>query len=435
MNALPAEVKLSPGDAAFFAGESELAPQVTALLTLLDRAPRLDALKEAAIRGAEFLPRMRYVKDPHRFGILIPARSINFDAHVRSIYVPGVDQDAQLSKTIAVLHSKPLPCDRPLWEFLLISNRHPQTGVLAPGERERAAVLWRMHHGLSDGIRSLNVFRAMLSPGSAPDAISIERIGRPTKHSFVARVAATARTIVRTSSMTPIPSPLNGKGSSARAFTPVELDRASLRSVMSQYSASLHEVVLGALASTLRLHHMRCGAQVSKDLRIMVPSNSRPVPRLGTEGNFIDLLWVSLPISESDPVARLRKTSEALARARTEGWIEFSEAFPPLLARLPLSVQRKSIHTASVLTNAVCTILPAAIHKLELDGQSIRHSYAAASLLAGHGAGFTFITAGDAVRGAIISDPHILPDPARLAASFVDSVYELAGGRTIPVNA
>jgi hypothetical protein len=100
---------------------------------------------------------------------------------------------------------------------------------------------------------------------------------------------------------------------------------------------------------------------------------------------------------------------------------------PPLIARAPLWMQRQSFSKASALTNAVCTIMPVNLHNLEIDGQSIGRSYAAATLLETHGAGFTFITTGATIRGAIVSDPDIVPDPDFLAGALEAGLRELHG--------
>lgn len=416
--------RLSPNDTAFFVAESVATPQVTALLTLLGRTPSLAGLRQAALRGTEALPRMRCISDERRFGVLLPAGDFDLDHHVTRLYTPEIADRACLLDTVARLHSEPLDRSRPLWQIVLLSNRHPETGGLPPGAPEQAAILWRIHHGLTDGIRALHTFQTML--GGVPPAGSAAASPRGDSGGFFARASRAARVASRTNSMRPIPSPLKGTSSAARRLTPVDLDRGALRDIMRCTGAFLHDVVLALLASALRRYHERHGASTAADLRVIVPANSRPLPDGTSRGNFVDMLWIDLPIAEPDPVNRLHRVGVALRQARKEGWVEFSQMFPPLIARAPIWMQRKSFAKASSLTTAVCTILPGSIHRLSIDGQTLSHSYAAATLLETHGAGFTFMTAGPVLRGAIVSDPAIVTDAEFLAACLVEALDELA---------
>lgn len=194
---------------------------------------------------------------------------------------------------------------------------------------------------------------------------------------------------------------------------------------MRGYGVSVHDVVLALLTSVLRRYHQHHGAATGRDLVVIVPHNSQPIPRHGVQNNSIALLWVRLPITEADPVERLRRTAHALAQAKREGWIEFSEVFPHIISRMPVSLQRKSFTRASVLTNAVCTIMPSRIHELEIDGQSAKESYVAAPLLETHGASFTFMAGGRAITGALVSDPGIIPDPFLIASFLEEAQREL----------
>jgi hypothetical protein len=208
-------------------------------------------------------------------------------------------------------------------------------------------------------------------------------------------------------------------------LTTVELDRVAMRSVMRREGVGLHDVMVAILASALRNYHQCHGAPVVRDLRVIVPTNSQPLPNSGSRGNFVDMVWLSLPITEADPIRRLHSSAEALSRARAEGWVDFSHLVPPLVARAPLRLQRRFFSKACALTNAVCTIMPANLQNLEVGGQSMARSYAAATLLESHGAGFTFMTAGSAVRGAIVSDPAIVPDPQLLAGALHEGLNDL----------
>lgn len=415
----PSILPLSPADRALFVAEGPETPQVTALLSFFEQTPELSLLKNAARRGMTYLPRMRGVLQPDRHGLKL-VDAVDLDVHVKQVHDPGLtDRDGLLNR-VEELHSKPLDPSRPLWEFLLVTNRDPSTGELPDGAEEQVAVLWRIHHGLSDGIRSLGLFQAMLDESFELEPLSDEerepRSWAETWHGL----KGSLRGLKATGRARPIASPFNGPSSGRRRLTPIELDRRALRGAMRQYDASLHDVVLAVMALALqgycRAHH-----QEPMDLRVVVPNNQRPRLHSGT-GNFVEMLWADLPVSEQDPAVLLQRTSEAMVRAGQEGWSELSQMLPPLIAKLPVGLQRKSFRQASELTNVVCTIMPARLHRLNLGSHSMKHSYAAATLLENHGVGFTFLSQGPKIRGAMITDPAVIPDPDLLVDLLAQSV-------------
>lgn len=432
---MAAKQLLTPNDAAFFVAETEVTPQVTAMLTLLNRTPNLGRLKKAVLRGIEHLPRMRSVLNVQRYRALIPASEFDIDQHVRLVYQPEIEVREQLLETIGRLHSEPLPQDRPLWQVLLVSNKNPETNELPCGAVERAAILWRLHHAVGDGVSSMALLQTIMSDKLRSNGddkrptqqLDLQAPPRTSFREYLQQGSQVARVVARTSRARATPSPLNGQNTPLRRLTPIELDRVRLRSVMRRHGVTLHDVVLALLTSVLRRYHLHHGAATDRDLLVIVPHSSQPIPRSGVQNNSVGLLWVQLAIAEADPVARLRRTAAAVAQAKVEGWIQFSKVFPPFIARMPLWMQRRAFTKASTLTNAVCTIMPARLHELKIDGQSAEESYVAAPLLESHGAAFTFMTSGRAIRGSIVSDPGIVSDPLLLASFMNEAQHELTG--------
>lgn len=426
----PRGERLPANDRALFVAESPTTPQVTALLTLLATTPELDRVAEAARRGVAYMPRLRAVVDRSTLR-LRPDPAFSLARHVRRVDLPRVRDRDGLLDAVEAVHSQPLAPDRPLWEFVLLSNRDPSTGRTPGAAEEQAAVLWRMHHGIADGIRSLGLLQAMLGePPRRVEASTTTAAGeeRDRRWRTLRRdLAETLGVLSSTGRAEPVPSPLNGPGSARRRLTPVELEREPMRRVMQAHRASLHAVMIAILTSALRRYHLHHGASAERPLRLVLPSNQRPRARPEAEGNHVAVAWVDLPIGETEPIARLHAVERALERSRAEGWGGFSRLFPPLVAALPRGLQRRAFERASRLTNAVCTIMPARIHRLRLGGLPVSRSYTAATLLGGHGAGFTFVSGGPRIRGAIVSDPALVPDPDRIREFLEQGLAELTG--------
>jgi hypothetical protein len=74
-------------------------------------------------------------------------------------------------------------------------------------------------------------------------------------------------------------------------------------------------------------------------------------------------------------------------------------------------------------------VLPSRLGKARLDGHAIAAHYAGAALPFSHGAAFTFLATESALRGMIVSDPAIVPDPESLRDFLLAGVEELATRR------
>lgn len=118
-------------------------------LTILDRPPNLEVLRERMRRATAAVPRLRQCVQPAPGGIGAPAwvDDAEFDVrwHVRRIALAPPGSMRQLQDLAALIASDPFDRTRPLWQFTVVEG-------LVDG---RAALIQKLHHTFADGQASI----------------------------------------------------------------------------------------------------------------------------------------------------------------------------------------------------------------------------------------------------------------------------------------
>jgi WS/DGAT/MGAT family acyltransferase len=125
-------------------------------LTLLDALPTEDRLHEAVQRALGAMPRLRQrvISAPLR---IVPPEfaddpSLDLDYHVRRVAVPAPGDFRAVLDVCQQMAEAPFDRSRPLWEFTLLE------GI----DGDRAALLQKLHHTISDGVGALRLSLALL---------------------------------------------------------------------------------------------------------------------------------------------------------------------------------------------------------------------------------------------------------------------------------
>lgn len=118
-------------------------------LTILDRPPDLEVLRERMRRATGAVPRLRQCVQPAPGGIGTPTwvDDPEFDVrwHVRRIALAPPGNMRQLQDLVALIASDPFDRTRPLWQFTVVEG-------LVDG---RAALIQKLHHTFADGQASI----------------------------------------------------------------------------------------------------------------------------------------------------------------------------------------------------------------------------------------------------------------------------------------
>ena len=338
----------------------------------LDSSPDWDTLLAKVERATRSIPsfRMRVSEPPAR--VATPHWSIDSDfdiaRHLRRVASPPPHTAATAIDVARDAATTAFDTSHPLWEFTLVENL----------DGDRAALVMKVHHSLTDGIGGMELALQLFDlevapqqPGPMPDAPAGEAI---TRHRLVrdslvhdgervvdlarlealaavpaalraarhplqtaASVAATAQSIVRT--VAPVSetlSPVMTARGLGRGLDMVSLGLDDLKRAAAVAGGSVNDGFIAGLTGGLRLYHERHDA-TAHDLRVTLPISIRteldPV-----EGNHITLQRFTVPVHLMDPADRIRAIRARCRAARDEPAIRHTNAIAGALNLLPPSV-------------------------------------------------------------------------------------------------
>jgi diacylglycerol O-acyltransferase len=386
--------------------------------------------------------------------------------HVLTHPARPAGNDSQLVARVAEVMAQPLPAARPPWQLHVFPTVHPA---------DEFAVLVKLHHALADGEGVLAVCGGLLDelapagpgtaprPPTAPAAPPPSGLGRLTALATQApqrlagavtgpivdaarglattatglpRAAAIAATVTAHARPTRMLSPhagLPGFSSPRRRATLLRLDADLLRRTGKQHSATLNEVILSVVTGGLRgwllddgeLHPGDTGATV----RVLVPASLRRYRRNPlAHGNHLSGYLVELPVGEPDPLRRLHRVRDTMARHKKAGPFRGPGAFPLLADWLPAAFHRLATRpiaqAAPLLFDTTVTTVPLPDVPLHIDGAALHEIYPLLPIAPNHGLSLAVATYRGGVHLGLLTDPGV-QDSERLAAALTAAPAEL----------
>jgi WS/DGAT/MGAT family acyltransferase len=391
-----------------------------------------------------------WVDDPH----------FKLTYHVRHTALPRPGGDAQLKRLAGRVFSQALDRSRPLWELWLVEG-------LA---EDRFALLSKTHHALVDGVSGVDIATVLFDtcpdpvpvapPASRwvprplptpPELLADALLERATVPAEIARgVRATLRgprqvagklgqALVGIGAMTwaglhPAPrSPFNVRIGPHRRFTWVRADLAEFKRVKNALGGTVNDVVLAAVAGSLgcymRLHGEPTDGVV---LRAMVPISVRADGERGALGNRVAAMWAPLPVGVSDPVARLRQISTAMAEVKQSGQAVGAQVLTELTGFAPPTImaQAARLQARQRLFNLVVTNVPGPQIPLYVRGRELEAIYPMVPLADNTALGIAIMSYNGTINFGLIADYDELADVEALAdelRSAIEALVAAAG--------
>ncbi len=483
--------QLTSLDAQFLALESERHVGHVAGLAILDpsTAPRR-RLGCAEVKGLlrERLPmlpplRRRLVSVPLNldYPYWIEDPDFDLDYHVREIALAPPGSDAQLAAQVARIHERRLDRDRPLWELYVIHG-------LASGH---VAMLTKIHHAVVDGLsgaeilgllldldprgRSLDfggdgaadgdgdgapgqlelLARGLLGPAKYPlrvlravptaipnvdDARGV--FGGIPGAGAVGAIAGRVRGVLRADLPTVnrerlrAPKvPFSGRISAHRryAFGQLPLDR--VKQAKDAHGCTVNDVVVSLCAGAVRRWLVEHEALPAEPLVAQIPVSVRAQDELGTFGNRILLMAAPLFTDEADPVARLRRTHDAMAdmkqhhRALPAGLLQDANHFiPPAVFHRAAQVTFRLSTTRAGRPNwnLVISNVPGPQIPLYCAGARLMAHYPVSVITDGMGLNITVMSYCGHLDVGIVADREQMPDVSALLPWMGEELDALA---------
>lgn len=459
--------RMTPTDALFWYAESALPNlrPVIAGLYLFDRRPDPERLAACLDATLQVLPRLRQrvVEVPLNLGLpeWVEDEHLDRSYHVRHIGLPAPGTARELLDVASQLFALPLDRSRPLWDATLLDGL----------EGERAALLFRMHHSVVDGVGSIAMLDAMTQRHRDDPAPRVIR--RRRKHSStdrgaltrdggalarmafdnlgaaastlagaaalplqaLAQPAATADWIRRTlrglggvvadATHPLVPDPLleSTLGISRRLdIMDVAIDR--LQAIRHLLGVTLNDVVLAAVAGCIHDYHSRRRVRVDA-LNCMVPMSLRSGDERDRLGNRVGMFSIRLPVGEKDPARRLAQIVTQTHAAKSD---KRSAAYPALihwLTFIPGAAFRVVARQALGRVNLVCTNVPGMPDRRYMAGAAIDAVYPLVAIVEGTPLAVALLSYAGQMHIGIDTDPEAIPDPHKLGELLGKAVDDL----------
>jgi len=426
-------------------------------VTMLDRVPDIDRFRARMARAITIVPRLRQ-RVVAGLGRLAPPEwhdaDVDFDYHVRRVGLPGKGTMRDVLDLAATFSSDPFDRTRPLWEFVVVE------GV----EGGRAAMLQKIHHGISDGegaVRMSAEFIDFSRDQADPEPIAVADPipdGPPTnifasalettEHNLRRGLGVSQRAIGELATLARSPQRIPAVGAEIAAtlqsgvrqlavtdhhHSPLWTER-SLRHRIEVLRIPLEDAKLAAkaLGGTVNdlfvagaaggagAYHRAKGADVG-ELRISMPVSTRGDGSMG--GNAFTPARVLVAVG-ADPVERFNAVQERLSYTKQERGLRLVQSMAGVLNVLPTSllvrVARQQVETVDFTTSNV----RGAPFDLFIAGAKIEANYPVGPL-AGTAFNITTLSASGMLDMGVNIDLAAIDDPELLRTCLEDSYAEL----------
>jgi WS/DGAT/MGAT family acyltransferase len=422
---------------------------------------RLREVVEARMtrRYPKFSQRAVPTNTPFEQPVWQPDPSYALERHLEQVRLPGDGDQNQLATMVSDLMSVPLPMERSPWQMHLVDNVRGDDG------RPRSVVVARLHHCLADGIALAQVLLSLtddtaeaepadpasdpragerdarrpgllhrLSSGSTealgPAELSVSRgLLRPRAALAALRFGLdVVHTVLRVLlwSRDPRTRFRGTLGTRKGAAWTESFDLDEVKAVAAGLGATVNDVLLASTAGAIRRYLCHHGER-PHDLRVFVPVNLRPAgaPVPSGLGNRFGLVFVRLPVSEPDAVARVRSVHAQMQRLKRSSEPAAVFAVLSILGALPSWLHTVAVRVLGSKSTAVVTNVPGPPARVFLAGTTLDRIVFWVPQAGSVALGVSIFSYAGQVTVGVAADAGLVDDPYVLTAAVQDALQEL----------
>jgi diacylglycerol O-acyltransferase / wax synthase len=432
---------------------------VTAVLRLdrpVDRERLLDVLARRLVeRYPKFRLRPLPSGSPFEQPVWADDPEFTLDRHL--VDAGQVADDDGLAAVVSRLLSTPLDMHHSPWQFHVVL-----VPAAAGGGRAASALVARLHHCIADGIALASVLLSLTDddPDAVADEVVTDRDGPdPRRPGIKTRLTAGSHDLVPVAGVDPLAprslrqaldavvfgwrvlrtgvglllatrdprTRLAGRlGTDKVAAWSRPLDLGVVKRVAAALGATVNDVLLAVTAGALR-RHLAAHGDVQHDLRVFVPVDLRPrgEPVPATLGNRFGIVFVKLPLSVADPVARVRAVHDRMAAVKAGAQAASTFAIVAVVGALPSWAHRLAVRVLGAKSTAIVTNVPGPTAPVYLAGGRLVRLTFWVPQAGSVGLGVSILSyAGDVTIG-VAADRNLVPDPRVLVAAVEDELADL----------
>ena len=362
------------------------------------------------------------------------AARFDLDAHLQLVHGEGTDVEGVLDLA-AQSAREGIDRDSPLWQVVVVDDMDGGAG----------AVIFKLHHSLTDGVGGMEILLSLLDWSRHPDDhVELEPARSYPQEGFLGQllgqVASRARALAGVPGLalraardplhavtstwltseslvrlltpgTTRLSPLFAGHSDRWVFDTHEVPMAELRRSAAISGGTINDVFMASVTGGLYRYHRKLGHEITH-LRVNLPvSFRRPGDPVG--GNLFTPVRFTVPVDEPDPRERVRQLGALCRRWRTEPALPLTETIADVLSRLPNRATTAVLASMMYGVDFVATNVPGIDRRCYIAGAEVLRQFAFAPL-AGAAVNFSLVShAGTACVGvnmdeAAVSEPDIL---------------------------
>lgn len=326
-----------------------------------------------------------------------------------------VDADGLLT-CVARLFEQRLDRGRPLWQMDVIELEH-----------DERALVWRIHHALADGTTAIRYSRALLWDEAPEQTMSPAQASAQHAADEARRRSHLAGYLRREFRRSRSRSPFDGSIGAGRGVGFATVPLTALHDAAKAIDgATLNDAVLSIVTGSLRhwvdVHH---GCIASIRVKVPVSMHHEGDAVANRDSSFS----LGLPLSESDPVARLRivhSRTQARKAARDaeqrELLLHKISDVSPRLERFAVQLERSPRRFALNVSN-----VPGPRHRVAVISSPVRQLYSLAEISQHHALRVSVISFVDQLCFGFCADSDLIGDVGAMAKQVEPEAQALLG--------
>ncbi|NND57794.1 MAG: wax ester/triacylglycerol synthase family O-acyltransferase [Xanthomonadales bacterium] len=375
-------------------------------------------------------------------------------AHVRRVALPGKADQAELEEFVSDLASTALDPSRPLWQFHYIEN-------YAGGP----VIVQRIHHSYADGIALVQVFLSLTDTAPEPPPAALDpaewrktqveqssvfrRLVEPAKNGFglarhwtrkvteeglrvladpdraahfAGEASGLARELVHSVSLPDDPKTIfKGRlGVRKRVAWAEPLPLDEVKALSKALGCTVNDLLIATVTGSLNSYLLDRGERPSAgtEIRATVPVNLRPLEHARELGNHFGLVFLSLPVGESNPLKRVRFVSERMNELKSGRQATVAFGLLAALGMGPSALQKPALQLLSDKATTVLTNVPGPQQPLYFAGERVKDMMFWVPQNGSIGMGISIFSYDGQVFFGVITDRKLVPEPHQIIDRF-----------------
>ena len=443
---VPGVTRLRPDDHFMILSETDASPMHVGAMIMLDvpQAERDGLAAQLRVQLAQRLPatpllaRLVQAPDGYDSDVWAEVAAADLDAHVVTSAAPTPDE-AALHAEIARLNLVRLDLSQP-----------PFMAYVFPHLPDGAAVYFKLHHAVADGIGFQEVLRLLSDeappqpPRSAaaalpaPDAwralaearFAAEEAARAVQSAARKAALAALEAFAGSRAETPVLK-LSGPTSAQRSYTALSVPLAGFKAAAKALGATINDLFLACAGTALRHYLIEVDDLPATPLVVNSARSYRRAEH-GSFGNRIVAQHPHLATHLADPLERLRAVqasmaAEMLRTGHDEALLDALEKPFGARDRRAMFAERTASGRRVLPGNVTLSNVPGPAGTRSYAGYRQRHNFPVPIIGSGRFLNITSRRSGDNLDMGVIADPEKFADVARVAALFGDAVTEYSG--------